>query len=621
MIVVSKKSTKKEPANKPDRWKHARIHISINATSPYSSPRFAINSRPKIKTSLDSDEIIFTLPDIQSHRRKDTAISGTPRLGPVHPCASKSPPTTLSRVNSPPHRYRQMQKMKDVKSRYLIKLKTNESLGANICKIIYYFYDCNLGNNGIIIKKLLSSRPWWKDKSIYKSFSPTVNFAWKISLAEVNFDRLVHHTDPSQQLCVNRLEHSFELSNKDNLFRNLCSTFGYNRSEILNFVPLTFSFRANDVAFEKDLQQFCRVFLSLKPSARLDRVKRLDKLGESEERGFPIYFRFRHQFPQGSSAESFSNFDIEEIKKHSTLFGPDHMWMLKPSGLNRGKGLELFNQLSELDSFLQTYSEGYRVTEYARLDYNDEDTGSPMLKAALVSNDSARGSPKLSPQKIVISSFVIQKYIEHPLLFRGHKFDIRVFVFLSHKQELFVFKDSYVRLSSLPYDPKKKNYLIHLTNNAVQVRSDSYGSLVKGNIISIGELEDYLVNETAYRQQLQSGSLMKRIREIVKTVFDSTSHLLLKKRRSHNFELFGLDFMIDQDLKVWLIEVNSVPSLSESNMYITRFMHRALDDMLKLTVDELFPPPAYAKDWGITSPYELPPFPNDKNLWESVAQY
>lgn len=33
------------------------------------------------------------------------------------------------------------------------------------------------------------------------------------------------------------------------------------------------------------------------------------------------------------------------------------------------------------------------------------------------------------------------------------------------------------------------------------------------------------------------------------------------KRYEHNFELFGLDFMIDEDLNVNLIEVNTNPCL------------------------------------------------------------
>jgi hypothetical protein len=33
------------------------------------------------------------------------------------------------------------------------------------------------------------------------------------------------------------------------------------------------------------------------------------------------------------------------------------------------------------------------------------------------------------------------------------------------------------------------NYIIHFTNNAVQVRSDSYGNVIKGNIMSVTDFE------------------------------------------------------------------------------------------------------------------------------------
>ena len=51
------------------------------------------------------------------------------------------------------------------------------------------------------------------------------------------------------------------------------------------------------------------------------------------------------------------------------------------------------------------------------------------------------------------------------------------------------------------------------------------------------------------------------------------------------FELFGYDFMIDEDMNVWLIECNTNPSLAESSQYLSRLLKRAIEDMLKLTVD------------------------------------
>lgn len=78
--------------------------------------------------------------------------------------------------------------------------------------------------------------------------------------------------------------------------------------------------------------------------------------------------------------------------------------------------------------------------------------------------------------------------------------------------------------------------------------------------------------------------------------------------------------MIDADLKVWLIEVNSIPSLGESNMYITKLLNRMVDDMFKLTIDRIFPPPSYATD-SVNSHQDFYPFPNNKNLWEFVCKY
>ena len=46
--------------------------------------------------------------------------------------------------------------------------------------------------------------------------------------------------------------------------------------------------------------------------------------------------------------------------------------------------------------------------------------------------------------------------------------------------------------------------------------------------------------------------------------------------------------MIDRSYKVWLIEVNTNPSLELSNKWLERIIPRMLDDCFKLTVDRLF---------------------------------
>ena len=37
--------------------------------------------------------------------------------------------------------------------------------------------------------------------------------------------------------------------------------------------------------------------------------------------------------------------------------------------------------------------------------------------------------------------------------------------------------------------------------------------------------------------------------------------------REHTFELFGYDFLVDEDFKVWLLEVNTNPYLGAQNKW------------------------------------------------------
>ena len=130
-----------------------------------------------------------------------------------------------------------------------------------------------------------------------------------------------------------------------------------------------------------------------------------------------------------------------------------------------------------------------------------------------------------------------------------------------------------MRLSSYPYTLDKMNYYIHLTNNAVQLACSDYGSLIKGNILSITELEEY---GRESNPSIPKGDFMRQIRETIRLTFDSTHDILNPNKRKHCFELFGFDFMIDEEYKVWLIEVNSGPSLSESNEFLSGLLHRMI---------------------------------------------
>lgn len=68
-------------------------------------------------------------------------------------------------------------------------------------------------------------------------------------------------------------------------------------------------------------------------------------------------------------------------------------------------------------------------------------------------------------------SYIIQKYIERPLLYKQRKFDIRCFLMtttINNNLQAYWYADGYLRTSCKEYSTKNvTNKLVHLTNDAI----------------------------------------------------------------------------------------------------------------------------------------------------------
>lgn len=60
--------------------------------------------------------------------------------------------------------------------------------------------------------------------------------------------------------------------------------------------------------------------------------------------------------------------------------------------------------------------------------------------------------------------------------------------------------------------------------------------------------------------------------------------------RKHTFELFGFDFLLDEDFRVWLIEVNTNPSLATPTSFMRELVRDMFEDMTQIVVDPIFKP-------------------------------
>jgi hypothetical protein len=74
-------------------------------------------------------------------------------------------------------------------------------------------------------------------------------------------------------------------------------------------------------------------------------------------------------------------------------------------------------------------------------------------------------------------------------------------------------------------------------------------------------------------------------------IFRAVYTKLDPKRRLHCIEVFGLDFMIDDEFKPYLIEVNTNPCLETNSPILNRLIPMMLDSSFQIVLDPLIPPP------------------------------
>ena len=134
---------------------------------------------------------------------------------------------------------------------------------------------------------------------------------------------------------------------------------------------------------------------------------------------------------------------------------------------------------------------------------------------------------------------------------------------------------------------------MQLTNNAIQKNGKEYQKYEEGNIISISTLFNNIATTEFARgrssEEMRSSFQDDMERLIVDSMKSVKGKLLMQK---YTFELFGYDFILDEDLNTILIECNTNPCLEESNTLLRNLLPRMIDDLLNIVMDPLFGPHA-----------------------------
>ena len=82
--------------------------------------------------------------------------------------------------------------------------------------------------------------------------------------------------------------------------------------------------------------------------------------------------------------------------------------------------------------------------------------------------------------------------------------------------------------------------------------------------------------------------LFPTMERLVTDSFKSVYSKIDPQRLNNSFEIFGYDFMIDENFKVYLIECNTNPSLEICCPLLARIIPELLDNSFRIAVDPLF---------------------------------
>ena len=104
-----------------------------------------------------------------------------------------------------------------------------------------------------------------------------------------------------------------------------------------------------------------------------------DKYGTNHD----VFFNFELKVPQRACTPAqmpkFKNIKADKVNILPAFDAKKNLWILKPSWMSRGRGLELFTELKQLEQFLQMYIGGYDAKDYKQMKYSPTVERSPSI--------------------------------------------------------------------------------------------------------------------------------------------------------------------------------------------------------------------------------------------------
>jgi len=244
-------------------------------------------------------------------------------------------------------------------------------------------------------------------------------------------------------------------------------------------------------------------------------------------------------------------------------------WILKPGMSDRGQGIRLFSTEGELQSIFEEWEAGGS-------DSDDEDNSE--------SETENSGAKQQERDDYIVTShlrhFVAQPYIDPPLLLSSNprKFHIRTYVLASGSLKIHVYRPMLALFASDPYIPpysSTANLSAHLTNTCLQP------TILDGSVQAFWSLP---------LPSSQLESIFSQICETTGEIFEAAAKGMMVHFQTlpNAFEVFGLDFLVDEAGTAWLLEVNAFPDFRQTGEELRGLVEGLWEGVMEEVIGKFF---------------------------------